>query len=140
MASRLLRAAEMGRAAGLLRPNKGRNTNRQLKSVPNNAHAASENHQRPTAVSGANCAWDEAWAVARRGVPTRRATPLIRASRWLRAAERGGAAGLLRQNRGQNTTRQLKSVPNNAHAASENHQRPTAVSGANCAWDEAAAL
>src|SRR5437870_8648437 len=64
MANRLLRAADMGRAAGLLRPNNGRNTNRQLSKVPNRAHAASENHQRPTAVSGANCACDDAAEVA----------------------------------------------------------------------------
>src|ERR1700704_6522229 len=64
IANRLLRAAARASAAGLLRPKSGRNTNRQLSSVPNKAQAASENHQRPTAVSGANCAWDDAAAVA----------------------------------------------------------------------------
>ena len=60
MANRRLRAADWRMAAGLLRPNSGRKTNCQLSSVPNRALAASENHHRPTAVSGANCACDEA--------------------------------------------------------------------------------
>src|SRR5712692_1134493 len=64
MANLLLREAAAAMAAGLLRPNSGRNTSCQLSSVPNRALAASENHQRPTAVSGANWAWDDAAAVA----------------------------------------------------------------------------
>jgi hypothetical protein len=59
IASRRLRAAASGRAAGFDRPNSGRKTTCQASRLPSSTLAAIENHQRPTAVSGANCASDD---------------------------------------------------------------------------------
>src|SRR5579859_775517 len=90
-----------------------------------------------TAQIGTSAAVD-AWPMATYSVPARSTTPLATASRRLRAAASCIAAGLLRPNSGRNTRCQLSRVPNNALAASENHHRPIAVSGANCACDDSA--
>src|SRR5205807_6232876 len=81
-----------------------------------------------------------AWATATYSVPMSNTRAPPTASRRLRAAATGKAAGFARPNSGLKTICQLSRVPNTALAATKNHHRPNAVSGANVACDEVAAV